>query len=130
MLPILLPAIIFLWTPPYFWRRRCSAHDYANAGVPMLPVVAGIESTRRQILFYTLPMIAAAIAPWVLGLTSWIYGAASIVLNAIFLALAFGVFANKASEPKAMGPEKRLFAFSIIYLFGLFAALVVDRWIF
>jgi protoheme IX farnesyltransferase len=75
-------------------------------------------------------MIAAAIAPWVLGLTSWIYGAASIVLNAIFLALAFGVFANKASEPKAMGPEKRLFAFSIIYLFGLFAALVVDRWIF
>ena len=79
--------------------------------------------------FYTLPMIAAAIAPWALGLTGWVYGAASIGLNAIFLALAFAVFANKATEPKAMGPEKRLFAFSILYLFGLFAALVVDRWV-
>ncbi|MFL6855248.1 MAG: heme o synthase [Sphingomicrobium sp.] len=130
-LPLLLFAIIFLWTPPHFWALSLFVRsDYANAGVPMLPVVAGIESTRRQILFYTLPMIAAAIAPWALGLTGWIYGLASVALNVTFLALAFGVFANKASEPKAMGPEKRLFAFSIIYLFGLFAALVVDRWMF
>jgi protoheme IX farnesyltransferase len=94
----------------------------------MLPVVAGIGTTRRHILLYTLPMIGAAIAPWALGLTGWIYGAASVALNAVFLVLAFAVFTNKATEPKAMGPEKRLFAFSILYLFGLFAALVVDRW--
>ena len=95
----------------------------------MLPVVAGIESTRRHILLYTLPMSAAAIAPWALGLTGWVYGAASILLNATFLVLAFAVFRNEATEPKAMGPEKKLFAFSILYLFGLFAALVVDRWV-
>jgi protoheme IX farnesyltransferase len=130
MLPILLFAIIFLWTPPHFWALSLFVRtDYANAGVPMLPVVAGIESTRRHILLYTFPMVAAAIAPWPLGLTGWVYGAASLVLNAIFLVLAFAVFANKATEAKQMGPEKRLFAFSIFYLFGLFAALVVDRWV-
>jgi protoheme IX farnesyltransferase len=74
-------------------------------------------------------MVAAAVAPWALGLTGWIYGISSIVLSAIFLALALAVFANKASESKAMGPEKKLFAFSIFYLFGLFAALVVDRFV-
>ena len=130
ILPILLFAIIFLWTPPHFWALSLFVRtDYANAGVPMLPVVAGIESTRRHILLYTLPMVAAAVAPWALGLTGWIYGAASIVLNAVFLLLAIAVFANKATEPKEMGPEKKLFAFSILYLFGLFAALVVDRWL-
>jgi len=129
-LPILLFAIIFLWTPPHFWALSLFVRtDYANAGVPMLPVVAGIESTRRQILLYTLPMIGAAVAPWLLGLTGWVYGVVSVILSVIFLALALRVFANKASEPKAMGPEKRLFAFSIVYLFGLFAALVVDRWL-
>ena len=129
MLPVLLFAIIFLWTPPHFWALSLFVRsDYANAGVPMLPVVAGIESTRRHILLYTLPMIAAAVAPWMLGLTGWIYGGASIALNAVFLVLALAVAANKAIEPKAMGPEKRLFAFSILYLFGLFAALVLDRW--
>jgi heme o synthase len=128
-LPILLFAIIFLWTPPHFWALSLFVRsDYANAGVPMMPVVAGIESTRRQILLYTLPMIAAAIAPWALGLTGWVYGMASLALNALFLVLAFAVFANKATEPKAMKAEKQLFAFSILYLFGLFAALVVDRW--
>lgn len=130
MLPVLLFAIIFLWTPPHFWALSLFVRtDYANAGVPMLPVVAGIESTRRHILLYTLPMIAAAIAPWALGLTGWVYGAASMLLNATFLVLAFAVFRNEATEPKAMGPEKKLFAFSILYLFGLFAALVVDRWV-
>ncbi|HVF36321.1 MAG TPA: heme o synthase [Sphingomicrobium sp.] len=129
-LPVLLFAIIFLWTPPHFWALSLFVRtDYANAGVPMLPVVAGVANTRLQILLYTLPMIAAAIAPWALGLTGWIYGSASIALNAVFLALAFAVFSNKAAEPQAMGPEKRLFGFSILYLFALFAALVVDRWV-
>ena len=129
-LPLLLFAIIFLWTPPHFWALSLFVRtDYANAGVPMLPVVAGVQSTRRQILLYTLPMIAAAVAPWALGLTGWVYGISSAILSAIFLVLSFAVFANKATEPKSMGPEKKLFAFSIVYLFGLFAALVVDRWL-
>ena len=126
-LPILLFAIIFLWTPPHFWALSLFVRtDYANAGVPMLPVVAGVTNTRRQIAVYTLPMIAAAIAPWAMGLTGWIYGIASIALNATFLFLALAVLANKATEPKEMKPEKRLFAFSIFYLFAIFAALVID----
>ena len=89
-----------------------------------------VNSAVRDIagLAATMPMIAAAVAPWALGLTGWVYGAASVLLSALFLMLAFAVAANKATEPKAMGPEKRLFAFSILYLFGLFAALVIDRW--
>ena len=126
-LPVLLFAIIFLWTPPHFWPLSLFVKtDYANAGVPMLPVVAGVSNTRRQIALYTLPMIAAAIAPWAMGLTGWIYGVSSVALNAIFLFLALAVLANKATEPKEMKPEKRLFAFSILYLFAIFAALVID----
>ena len=127
-MPILLFAIIFLWTPPHFWALSLFVRmDYAKAGVPMMPVVAGVTSTRRQVLLYTLPMVAAAIAPWALGFTGWIYGVTSVILNAIFLALAIGVWRNKATEPAQMGPEKRLFAFSILYLFVLFGALVADR---
>ena len=130
-LPILLFAIIFLWTPPHFWALSLFVKtDYANAGVPMLPVVAGLTTTRRHIALYTIPMVAAAIAPWAMGLTGWIYGVASIVLNAIFMALALAVLANRATEPAGMKPEKRLFAYSILYLFALFAALVADRWLF
>ena len=129
-LPLLLFAIIFLWTPPHFWALSLFVRsDYATAGVPMLPVVAGVEATRRHILLYTLPMIAAAVAPWALGLTGPIYGAVAIGLSGAFLLLALLVLANKSTEPKQMGPEKRLFAFSILYLFGLFAALVVDKWV-
>ena len=129
-LPLLLFAIIFLWTPPHFWALSLFVRsDYAAAGVPMLPVVAGVESTRRHIVLYTLPMVAAAVAPWALGLAGWIYGAVAIGLSAAFLMLALLVAANRATEPKQMGPEKRLFAFSILYLFGLFAALVADKWL-
>ena len=71
-------------------------------------------------------MAAAAIAPWPLGLAGWIYGVASVALNAVFLVLAAAMLANKATEPAAMKPEKRLFTFSIVYLFALFAALVID----
>ncbi len=131
MLPVLLFAIIFLWTPPHFWALSMFVKsDYANAGVPMLPVVAGTKSTRRHILLYTLPMVAAALAPWAFGLTGWVYGVASLILNGIFLALAVAVNLNKATEPREMGPEKRLFGFSVFYLFAIFSALVVDRWLF
>ena len=130
-LPILLFGIIFLWTPPHFWALSLFVKtDYANAGVPMLPVVAGLTTTRRHIALYTLPMVAAAVAPWAMGLTGWIYGAASVALNAVFLILALSVLLNRATEPAAMKPERRLFAYSILYLFALFAALVADRWLF
>ena len=128
--PLLLFAIIFLWTPPHFWALSLFVRsDYAAANVPMMPVVAGYAATRRQILIYAVIMALAAVVPWPLGLSGWIYGAASAVLGAFFVALAIGVAANKATEPKDMGPEKRLFAFSILYLFVLFAALVADRWL-
>jgi len=129
-LPILLFGIIFLWTPPHFWALSLFVKtDYANAGVPMLPVVAGVTTTRRHIALYTLPMVAAAVAPWAMGLTGWIYGGAAIALNAVFLVLAFAVLLNRATDPSAMKPEKRLFAYSILYLFALFGALVADRWL-
>jgi protoheme IX farnesyltransferase len=130
LLPVFLFAIIFLWTPPHFWALSLFVRsDYAAAKVPMMPVVAGVASTRRQILIYAVIMAVAAVLPWPLGLTGWIYGAASAILGALFVAFSIMVAANKASDPKDMGPEKRLFAFSILYLFVLFAALVADRWL-
>jgi protoheme IX farnesyltransferase len=130
VLPMLLFALIFLWTPPHFWALSLFVRsDYANAGVPMLPVTAGIRATRQHIALYTLPMAASAVAPWLLGLTGPVYGIAAASLSAAFLALALAVLANRATEPAGMKPEKRLFAFSVLYLFALFAALVADRWI-
>jgi protoheme IX farnesyltransferase len=129
-LPLLLFAIIFLWTPPHFWALSLFVRsDYAAAGIPMLPVVAGVQNTRRQIFLYSLPMAAAAIAPWPLKLTGPIYGVAATALSLAFVALAALVLANDATEPAEMRAEKRLFGFSVIYLFALFGALVVDRWI-
>jgi protoheme IX farnesyltransferase len=130
LLPALLFAIIFLWTPPHFWALSLFVRsDYAAAKVPMLPVVAGIRNTRLQILLYSVSVVVAAILPFALGLTGLIYGVAAAVLNTVFIILAAAVFANRAEEPAGMKPERRLFAFSILYLFVLFAALVVDRWV-
>jgi len=130
LLPALLFAIIFLWTPPHFWALSLFVRsDYAAANVPMLPVVAGIRNTRLQILLYSVSVVAAAILPFALGLTGLIYGVAAAVLNIVFLILAAAVLANRAEDPSGMKPERRLFAFSILYLFVLFAALVVDRWV-
>jgi protoheme IX farnesyltransferase len=127
-LPLILFALIFLWTPPHFWALSLFVRsDYAAAGVPMLPVVAGARATRRQILLYTLPMALAAVAPWPLGLGGPIYGLAAAALSLVFLALALRVFANRATDPAGMKPEKQLFAFSILYLFALFGALVLDH---
>jgi heme o synthase len=129
-LPLLLFAIIFLWTPPHFWALSLFVRsDYAAAGIPMLPVVAGAQSTRRQILLYSLPMAAAAIAPWPLGLAGPVFGACAGVLSIVFLVLAARVAANRAIEPSEMDPEKHLFAYSVFYLFALFAVLVADRWL-
>ncbi|OQW45920.1 MAG: protoheme IX farnesyltransferase [Proteobacteria bacterium SG_bin6] len=127
-LPVLLFALIFLWTPPHFWALALFVEtDYAAAGVPMLPVVAGERETRRQIGLYTLPMAASAVLPWVLGLTGAIYGAVALAGTAWFAYLAARVATRRRAESDTMRPEKRLFAFSIVYLFMLFGALMVDK---
>jgi protoheme IX farnesyltransferase len=129
-LPLLLFAIIFLWTPPHFWALSLFVRsDYAAAGIPMLPVIAGVESTRRQIFLYSLPMALAAVAPWPLGLAGTVYGISAAVLSAVFVVLAMRVLANRATEPTGMDAEKHLFAYSVFYLFALFAVLVADRWL-
>lgn len=128
LIPILLFGIIFLWTPPHFWSLALFMKaDYAAAGVPMLPVVAGQKATRNQIFAYSFPMAVAAIAPFVLGQAHWLYGLVAIALNIMFLVLAFDVWRNKSTDASAMKPEKRLFAFSILYLFLLFATFAADR---
>jgi protoheme IX farnesyltransferase len=130
VLPLLLFAIIFLWTPPHFWALSLFVRsDYAAAGIPMLPVVAGIENTRRQIFLYSLPMAAVAISPWLLGLAGPIYGGCAAVLSFVFLVLAARVLGNGARTPDQMEPEKHLFGYSVFYLFALFAVLVADRWL-
>src|SRR5690348_12359158 len=129
-LPILLFAIVFLWTPPHFWALSLFVRsDYAAAGIPMLPVVAGVENTRRQLFLYSLPMALAAVAPWPLGLTGPIYGASAAILSFVFVVLSARVLASRTADPKQMGAEKHLFAYSVFYLFALFAVLVADRWI-
>lgn len=130
VLPVVLFVIIFLWTPPHFWALSLFVRsDYAAANVPMLPVVAGLQNTRLQIFLYSLALAVSAIVPYVLGLTGVLYGFAAALLSAIFVALAAMVLSNRAQEPGGMKPERRLFAFSILYLFGLFAMLVIDRWV-
>ena len=128
LLPVLLFLLIFLWTPPHFWALSLFVRtDYAAAGVPMLPVVAGIRTTRRQVFLYTLPMAAAAIVPWPLGLTGAIYGLTASLLTAWFAFLAARVAMSRETDQALMKPERALFKFSILYLFVLFGALVVDR---
>jgi protoheme IX farnesyltransferase len=128
LLPILLFLLIFLWTPPHFWALSLFVRsDYAAAGVPMLPVVAGPKVTRQQVVLYTVPMAAVAVAPWPLGLTGALYGVAALLLSGAFFLLSLRVLFNRATEPEGMKPERRLFAFSILYLFILFGALVADR---
>ena len=128
VLPVLLFAIIFLWTPPHFWALALFVKtDYAAAGVPMMPVTAGARATRQQIMLYSVVLAASAIAPWALGLTGAVYGLAAVVLNIVFVVLAVRVWRNQATDAAGMRPEKRLFAYSVLYLFILFGALVVDR---
>ena len=131
MLPVLLFLLVFLWTPPHFWALALFVRmDYAAAGVPMLPVVRGEAVTRQQIGLYTVPMVLAAVAPWALGLTQWFYGGVAVMASAVFGAMAWTVSRRRPPPGDAMLPEKKLFRFSILYLFLLFGALVVDRWAF
>ncbi|MBD3759859.1 heme o synthase [Sphingomonadaceae bacterium G21617-S1] len=127
-LPVLLFAMVFLWTPPHFWALALFINsDYARAGVPMLPAVVGQRATRIQIMLYAVPMAVAAVAPWPLGLTGALYGIGSCLLSALFVLLAVRVGFSRETDQAAMKPERQLFAFSILYLFLVFGLLVADK---
>jgi heme o synthase len=122
--PILLFLIIFFWTPPHFWALSLyRTEDYARAGVPMLPVVAGETETRRQILLYSLLLAPLGTAPWLLGFAGPVYGLAAVATGAMMVALALRL----RRERDGHTASKQMFAFSILYLFLLFAMLLADR---
>jgi heme o synthase len=124
--PVLLFLIIFFWTPPHFWALALfRSDDYARAGVPMLPVVAGPDATRLQILLYTIVLVAVAIAPWPLGYFDGVYGVTSILLGAGMLAFAVNVYRRRA-RAESLRATRKLFAYSILYLFVLFATLALE----
>src|SRR5215475_8434481 len=123
--PVLLFLIIFFWTPPHFWALALyRTEDYARARIPMLPVVAGDASTRRQILLYTAVLVPLGIAPWLFGYAGALYGATAVTTGAIMLGLGWQVLRER---PPAERASRNLFAFSILYLFLLFAVLLVER---
>jgi protoheme IX farnesyltransferase len=132
VIPLILFAIVFIWTPPHFWSLALFANaDYQRAGVPMLPVVAGARETRRQIVLYTLLLVPLSLVPWLIGFSGLVYGLAAIVLGVGFLV---GVWRVATDRQDASGvsltndaPAKAAFRYSILYLFALFAALAVDR---
>lgn len=136
----LLVLIIFLWTPPHFWALSLyTSEDYAKAGVPMMPVARGAKSTRLQILIYSLVLIPVCVAPFFTGLGHLPYLAVSAVGGAVFLLLAWRLFRSQAGEgadPRngqlydvkvGARDARNLFAFSILYLFSLFATLAAER---
>jgi protoheme IX farnesyltransferase len=128
--PLILFLIIFLWTPPHFWALSLNrTNEYARAGVPMLPVVAGRAATTRQILIYSVLLVPISVLPWFLEFAGATYGATAIVCGAILVALALQLSRSSETDRR---PAYRLFAFSIFYLFVLFAALLAsngnDRW--
>jgi heme o synthase len=124
--PVLLFLIIFFWTPPHFWALALfRSDDYARAGVPMLPVVAGPDHTRLQILLYTIVLVAVAVAPWPLRYFDAVYGVTSLILGSGMLALAINVFISR-ERSASLRATRKLFAFSILYLFALFATLLLE----
>jgi protoheme IX farnesyltransferase len=124
--PLLLFLIVFMWTPPHFWALSLFRSDeYARAGIPMLPVVAGPEETRRQILIYSVLLVPVGAAPWFLGYAGLAYGLIALAAGAIMAALAWRVRTEgSAGDERA---AKRLFAYSILYLLILFATLLVEQ---
>jgi len=123
--PILLFLIIFFWTPPHFWALALyRTDDFKRAGIPMMPVVKGDATTRLQILLYTFIVVPLGIAPWPLGYAGALYGAVSVVTGLVMLVLAVQVFRERRPVERAC---RNLFAFSILYLFLLFAVLMIER---
>ena len=132
VLPILMFAIIFLWTPPHFWSLSLYAHDdYRRAGVPMLPVVRGGRHTRWQILIYTVILVAVSLLPWLLGQTGAIYGGCAAGLGGWFLIDAVRVLRDAQDQTGRSltrdAPARATFKYSLLYLFLLFGALAIDR---
>jgi protoheme IX farnesyltransferase len=124
--PLLLFLIIFFWTPPHFWALALfRSDDYARAGIPMLPVVAGPDATRLQILLYTIVLVAIAVAPWPLGYFDAIYGVTSLLLGAGMMACAVNVY-RRRERTESLRATRQMFAFSILYLFTLFATLLLE----
>jgi len=121
--PIALFLLIFMWTPPHFWALALyRTGDYARAGVPMLPVVAGARATKIQMLIYTLALLPVALAPWYFGVTGPVYGVTACLLGLLFVAASVAVWFDKTDRS-----ARRMFGFSILYLFLLFAVMGVDR---
>jgi heme o synthase len=132
IMPLLLFAIVFFWTPPHFWALSLYASgDYARAGVPMLPVVAGARATRRQVLFYTVVLVAVSLIPWALGYTGPVYGTAAAVLGVGFLIAAWRVLRDQQDATGCSltkdAPARFTFKYSLLYLFLLFLALAIDH---
>jgi protoheme IX farnesyltransferase len=120
---IALFAIIFFWTPPHFWALSLyRTDDYKAAGVPMLPVVSGTRETKRQMLLYTLVLWPVAAAPWLLGLAGGLYAAGALLLNAVFTGAAIKVWREQGDRS-----ARRMFAYSLLYLFLIFGLLLVDH---
>ena len=127
--PILLFLIIFFWTPPHFWAlslRRCE--EYRRAGVPMLPVVAGAAETKRHILGHALLLAPAGVTPFLFGFAGLTYGIVAAVAGAMMVLLALRL-KLATTDADAHAASKRLFSFSLLYLFTLFAVLLVDHWL-
>tara|TARA_A100001037_G_scaffold60356_1_gene52495 strand:- start:74 stop:961 length:888 start_codon:yes stop_codon:yes gene_type:complete len=119
---LLLFALIFFWTPPHFWALALYRNgDYARAGIPMLPVVAGKTETKKQMILYTVLLIPLGVAPVWFGFVGWVYGSAAALLGLIFLAAAIAVWFDRTDKS-----AKRMFGYSIFYLFALFAVMVAD----
>jgi len=134
LLPVLMFAIVFFWTPPHFWALSLWAHaDYQRAGVPMLPVVAGARETRRQVLLYTIVLVGVTLLPWGLELAGTLYGVAALVLGLGFLACSWRVL-NDRQDGAGVSltndmPARAAFKYSILYLFVLFTALAADHFV-
>jgi protoheme IX farnesyltransferase len=115
-------AIIFFWTPPHFWALSLyRTREYAEAGVPMLPVVAGPRETKRQMLLYTMVLWPVTLAPWLLGMAGALYGALALLLSAAFTGSAIRVCRDDGDRS-----ARRMFVFSLLYLFLIFSLLLVD----
>src|SRR5262245_23909953 len=124
--PWLLFLIIFFWTPPHFWALSLvRADDYARARVPMLPVVAGPDETRRQILLYSILLVPIGAAPWLLGYVGAVSGLTTVLAGALMVAFAWRVRCDREGA-RAVRAAHQLFAFSILYLFVVFAAFLAE----
>jgi len=120
-------AIIFMWTPPHFWALALfRSNDYERAGIPMMPNVAGHDETRRQILLYALAMIPVTLSPLSFGFAGWLYGIAGLALSITFAWYAWRVYVEREGEA-ADRAAKKLFGFSIMFLFAVFATLLVEQ---